>query len=84
MRRFLSLVNRRQLRRVLQYMLARRSFKSSHGISRLSRSHKVHPLRLHLDGIEHRVDYEPAESTTGNVRRQTPTGADPCGPVNFF
>src|SRR5207244_678567 len=64
-RRLLSIVNRTQLTRVLRYMLDRDEFLSPYGIRALSRYHRAHPYVLTVDGVEHRVDYEPAESTTG-------------------
>jgi hypothetical protein len=64
-RRLLSIVNRAQLTRVLRYMLDRDEFLSPYGIRALSRYHHAHPYVLTVDGVEHRVDYEPAESTTG-------------------
>jgi len=64
-RRLLSIVRRPQLLRVLHYMLDREEFLSSHGIRALSRVHRDHPYVLSIAGSEHRVDYEPAESTTG-------------------
>jgi hypothetical protein len=64
-RRLLSLVNRQQLSRVLRYMLDESEFLSPHGIRALSRVHKDHPYMLQVDGMVHRVDYEPAESSTG-------------------
>jgi hypothetical protein len=64
-RRLLSIVRRPQLLRVLHYMLDRDEFLSSHGIRALSRVHREHPYVLNIAGSEHRVDYEPAESTTG-------------------
>src|SRR5438094_855666 len=63
-RRLLSIVNRTQLTRVLRYMLDRDEFLSPHGIRALSRYHRAHPYVLTVDGVEHRVGYEPAESTT--------------------
>ena len=63
-RRLLSIVNRTQLTRVLRYMLDRDEFLSPHGIRALSRYHREHPYVLTVDGVEHRVDYEPAESRT--------------------
>ncbi len=65
MRRFLSLVNRDRLRQVLKYMLDETEFLSPHGIRALSSVHKEHPYTLKVNGNEHRVDYEPAESSTG-------------------
>jgi hypothetical protein len=61
-RRLLSIVTRDQLPRVLRLMLDEGEFLSPHGIRSVSRFHADHPYLLHLDGIEHRVDYEPAES----------------------
>jgi hypothetical protein len=46
-------------------MLNREEFLSPYGIRALSRWHRDHPYVLSVDGIEHRVDYEPAESGTG-------------------
>jgi hypothetical protein len=62
--RFLSLVNRDRLPRVLRYMLDEQEFLSPHGIRALSRVHRDRPYTLRVNGTEHRVDYEPAESTT--------------------
>jgi Mannosylglycerate hydrolase MGH1-like glycoside hydrolase domain len=64
-RRLLSIVQRPQLLRVLGYMLDLEEFLSPHGIRALSRWHREHPYVLAIDGTEHRVDYEPGESTTG-------------------
>jgi len=64
-RRLLSIVDGTQLRRVLRYMLDEGEFLSPYGIRALSRVHKDKPFRLPVNGSEHRVDYEPAESSTG-------------------
>ncbi|MBC7932458.1 MAG: glucosidase, partial [Rubrivivax sp.] len=64
-RRLLSVVNQDQLRRVLSVMLDEREFLSPYGVRSLSRFHAGEPYRLQVDGTEHRVDYEPAESSTG-------------------
>jgi hypothetical protein len=64
-RRLLSLVSGDRLRRVLRYMLDEAEFLSPYGIRALSRYHRDHPYVLQMNGQEHRVDYEPAESTTG-------------------
>jgi Mannosylglycerate hydrolase MGH1-like glycoside hydrolase domain/Glycosyl hydrolase family 63 C-terminal domain len=64
-RRFLSLVNRHRLKRVLSYMLDENEFLSSYGIRALSRFHRDHPYELRVNGSVYRVDYEPAESSTG-------------------
>src|SRR5882724_1534131 len=64
-RRLLSIVNADQLRRVLRFMLDENEFLSPYGLRALSRVHKDKPYRLHVNGMEYRVDYEPAESSTG-------------------
>ena len=46
-------------------MLDESEFLSPYGIRALSRYHRDHPYILAVNGIEHRVDYEPAESSTG-------------------
>jgi hypothetical protein len=64
-RRLLSLVSGERLQRVLRYMLDESEFLSQYGIRALSRHHREHPYILRVNGQEHRVDYEPAESSTG-------------------
>jgi hypothetical protein len=60
----LSLVPRKRLIRILQKMLDENEFLSPGGIRSISRYHQDNPFVLRLDGAEHRVDYEPAESGT--------------------
>jgi hypothetical protein len=64
-RRLLSLVTRDQLPRVLGYLLDEDEFLSPYGIRALSRVHRDRPFVVQVDGAEHRVDYEPAESSSG-------------------
>jgi hypothetical protein len=82
--RLLSIVDQERLRRVLGYMLDENEFLSPYGIRSLSRYHRDHPYILQVDGTQHRVDYEPAESTTwmfgGNSNWRGPVWF----PVNFL
>ena len=64
-RRLLAITTRDQLPRVLRYLLDQGEFLSPYGIRALSQFHRAHPYILAVNGTEHRVDYEPAESTTG-------------------
>ncbi len=64
-RRMLSIVDQDQLRRVLKVMLDENEFLSPYGVRALSKAHKDHPYTLKVDGAEHRVSYEPAESSSG-------------------
>jgi hypothetical protein len=63
-RLILGLVRTRQLRRMLEYMLDENEFLSPYGVRAVSQYHRDHPLILHLDGQEYRLDYEPGESMT--------------------
>ena len=64
-RRILSLVNEPKLRRILARMLDEERFLGPHGIRSISRWHLDHPYVFDVHGKEYRVQYEPAESTTG-------------------
>ncbi|HEX8921447.1 MAG TPA: hypothetical protein VF766_08200 [Pyrinomonadaceae bacterium] len=83
-RRLLSVVNQDRLRRILKKMLDEREFLSPYGVRALSRFHQEKPYILRLDGKEHRVDYEPGDSTTelfgGNSNWRGPVWF----PVNYL
>jgi hypothetical protein len=83
-RRLLSLVNQKRLRRVLHVMLDEAEFLSPYGVRALSRYHLENPYCLDVKGTEHRVDYEPAESSTslfgGNSNWRGPVWF----PVNYL
>jgi hypothetical protein len=83
-RRFLSLVNRERLRSVMRYLLDENEFLSPNGVRALSRWHKDNPYTLHVEGIEHRVDYEPAESKTGVFGGNSNWRGPVWFPVNYL
>jgi hypothetical protein len=64
-RRLLSIADPGQLRRILKYMLDEHEFLSPYGVRALSQIHRENPYVLNVNGTEHRVDYEPGESSTG-------------------
>src|SRR2546426_1226909 len=64
-RRLLSIADQEQLRSILKFMLDEREFLSPYGIRALSQFHRDNPYKLSPHGMEHRVDYEPGESSTG-------------------
>ncbi len=64
-RRLLAITNSDKLRRILHKMLDEAEFLSPYGIRSVSKFHSEHPYVLTANGQEYRVDYEPAESTTG-------------------
>ncbi len=63
--RLLGVLSEDKLRRILRRMLDEEEFLSPYGIRAISRYHKDHPYQLWVGGQEWRVDYEPAESSTG-------------------
>ena len=83
-RRLLSIANQDQLRRVLKYMLDEREFLSPYGIRAVSRFHQENPYALHVNGTEHRVDYEPGESLTGLFGGNSNWRGPIWFPVNFL
>jgi hypothetical protein len=64
-RRLLALLNEQKLRRLLARMLDEDEFFSPFGIRALSRYHLDHPYAFSVDRAAYRVDYEPAESSSG-------------------
>ncbi|HSS96414.1 MAG TPA: hypothetical protein VLK33_05270, partial [Terriglobales bacterium] len=83
-RRLLSIVDENQLRSILKYMLNENEFLSPYGIRALSRFHKDHPYVLNVEGMHHRVDYEPAESSTGLFGGNSNWRGPIWFPVNFL
>jgi hypothetical protein len=63
-RRLLTVVPPDRLRRVLRVMLDEGEFLSPFGIRALSRRHRDEPYVFAVDGQEHRVQYEPGESSS--------------------
>ena len=83
-RRLLSVVDRDRLRRVLQVMLDEQEFLSPFGVRALSRKHRDEPYSLIVDGHEHHVGYEPAESSTGLFGGNSNWRGPIWFPVNFL
>jgi hypothetical protein len=83
-RRLLSIANADQLRSILKYMLDESEFLSPYGIRGVSRFHRDHPYVLSVNGMEHRVDYQPGESTTGLFGGNSNWRGPIWLPVNFL
>ncbi len=83
-RRLLSIANRPRLLRVLRYMLDESEFLSPFGIRSLSAVHRDYPYTMSVNGVEHRVDYEPAESLTGLFGGNSNWRGPVWFPVNFL
>ena len=81
---FFSLVNRQRLKQVCRYMLDEQEFLSPHGIRAVSRCHRDNPYVLNVMGMDHRVDYEPAESSTGLFGGNSNWRGPVWFPVNYL
>jgi hypothetical protein len=82
--RLLSVVDSRQLTRVLRLMLDEHEILSAHGFRAISRRHRDQPFTLRIGSFEAAVDYEPGESTSdlfgGNSNWRGPVWM----PVNYL
>jgi len=58
----LSLVPKDRMQKLVTSLLDEKEFLSPYGIRSLSKIHDT-PYKLHIDGIDYSIDYEPAEST---------------------
>jgi len=83
-RRLLSIVTRDGLPRVLRFMLDETEFLSPFGIRALSKFHGEHPYVLSANGVEHRVEYEPGESSTGLFGGNSNWRGPVWFPLNFL
>ncbi len=83
-RRLLAIVDGDRLRRILAVMLDEREFLSPYGIRAISRIHHDRPYVLRVNGSEYRVDYEPAESTTGLFGGNSNWRGPIWFPINFL
>lgn len=83
-RLLMALVNKERLSRVLTTMLSEDEFLSDHGIRSLSKFHKECPYFLMINDVEHRVDYEPGESTSGMFGGNSNWRGPVWFPVNFL
>ncbi|MDX2097738.1 MAG: glucosidase [Leptolyngbyaceae cyanobacterium bins.59] len=82
--RLLAIASRDKLQRILQRMLDESEFLSDYGIRALSRYHADHPYIFYTNGMECRVDYEPAESSSGLFGGNSNWRGPIWFPVNFL
>ncbi len=61
----LAILDEKKLRRVLEKMLDEEEFLSPYGIRSLSKFHQDNPYIFNVNGEEYRVDYTPADSSSG-------------------
>jgi hypothetical protein len=83
-RRLLAIVSGDKLRRILQKMLDQHEFLGDYGVRAVSRRHAEQPYVFECHGMRFRVDYEPAESTSGLFGGNSNWRGPVWFPVNFL
>jgi len=83
-RLLLAVVGHDRLERILARALDESQFLSRYGIRSISKYHRDHPYSLDIAGRSYRVDYEPAESTTGTFGGNSNWRGPVWFPINFL
>ncbi len=82
--RLLAIPSRERLERVLRHLLDEREFLSPHGIRALSRVYQDRPYVFNANGMDHVVQYTPAESNTGLFGGNSNWRGPVWFPVNYL
>ncbi|WP_408648713.1 MGH1-like glycoside hydrolase domain-containing protein [Tumidithrix elongata] len=83
-RRLLAICDRQKLERILKKMLDESEFLGDYGIRAISKFHSSNPYVWETNGSQYRVDYEPAESTSGLFGGNSNWRGPVWMPVNFL
>jgi hypothetical protein len=83
-RRLLAIVSKAKIKRILEKMLDESEFFGDRGIRALSKYHAEHPYIFGNHGSQFKVDYEPAESTSGLFGGNSNWRGPVWFPVNFL
>ncbi|GFE69953.1 glucosidase [Chroococcus sp. FPU101] len=83
-RRLLAIVTCDKLGKILQKMLDETEFLSDYGIRAVSKYHQSHPYIFDVDEMHFRVDYEPAESSSGLFGGNSNWRGPVWFPINFL
>jgi hypothetical protein len=83
-RRLLAIPSRERLLCTLRYMLDEEEFLSPFGLRSLSRVHASQPYIFRAADAEHRVDYDPGESTSGMFGGNSNWRGPVWFPVNYL
>ncbi|KST66880.1 MGH1-like glycoside hydrolase domain-containing protein [Mastigocoleus testarum] len=73
-----------KLQRLLSYMFDEAEFLSPYGIRSVSKYHEHNPFVMHVNGNEYRVEYQPAESTSGMFGGNSNWRGPVWFPINYL
>jgi len=82
--RLLAIPSKERLTSVLRYLLDETEFLSRHGVRSVSRHHADQPYVFRHDGEEFRVQYDPAESSSGLFGGNSNWRGPVWFPVNYL
>lgn len=83
-RRLLAIISQDKLRKILQKMLDESEFFGDYGIRAVSKYHDEHPYTFDVNGSQFRVNYEPAESSSGLFGGNSNWRGPVWFPVNYL
>jgi hypothetical protein len=83
-RLLLSLCGVGQLQKLFAKIFDESEFLSPYGLRTLSAYHRDHPYQLQVEGITASIDYEPAESTTAMLGRNSNWSGPVWFPLNYL
>jgi hypothetical protein len=83
-RRLMAFVSPDRLRMLLRRFFSEDEFLSPHGLRMLSKAHQTDPFVLNVGGASFRVDYEPAESTSGSFGGNSNWRGPVWFPLNYL
>ncbi|MDX2344851.1 MAG: glucosidase [Acidimicrobiia bacterium] len=83
-RHLISILDGDSLTKVLGYMLDEDEFLSPHGIRSLSKAYQDQPYRIEVDGQNHEIAYQPAESASGVFGGNSNWRGPIWFPINFL
>ncbi len=83
-RRLLAICYKEKLQRILTKLLDENEFLGDYGIRAISKFHSSHPYICENEGHQYRVDYEPAESSSGLFGGNSNWRGPVWMPVNFL
>jgi len=81
---YLSLVPKQRVARILTKVFDEDEFLAPNGVRGLSKYYRNHPFEKEIEGVVHRIDYEPGESRTGMFGGNSNWRGPVWMPINYL